>query len=382
MKKKDFLFILSSFLIWRILLLVIEFIAIQIVPAQRHFLGGSMVNYLKAPLFWGWANFDGEHYISIAQHGYGLGEQAFFPLYPILIKLISYFLLENIGFVNAAGLLISNISFFVGLIGLYKLIEIDYPTKIAKLCTVLLLVFPTSFYFGSTYTEGLFFSLVVWSFYFAKKDNWIYASILGMLASTTRVLGVLLFPAYLFMVLKNVKFYLRKIQLKHFYILLIPLGIFIYMYYLYIRYADPLLFLKSIRYFGEQRSTLPILLPQVFYRYIFKIIPALDYSYLPVVFTTFLEFLSSLLFLALSIYSVFELNIGYSIFLILGFLLSTISGSFSSLPRYVVVLFPGFIIISLWLDKLPKVWKTVILVILFVLLAISQTMFFRGYWVS
>jgi len=123
-------------------------------------------------------------------------------------------------------------------------------------------------------------------------------------------------------------------------------------------------------------------LPQVFYRYIFKIIPNLNYSYMPVVFTTAMEFVVSSAFLGLAIYSFFKLNIGYSIYLTLGYIVSTISGSFSSLPRYVLVLFPAFIIVSIWLEKLPKVWKTVVLVILFVLLAISQSLFFRGYWIS
>jgi len=382
MKKKDFLFIFFSFLIWRVLLLVIELITINFVPVQNNFLGGGIINYLKAPLFWGWANFDGEHYISIAQHGYGLGEQAFFPLYPVLIKIIAFLFLEHTDFVHAVGLIISNISFFIGLIGFYKLIKIDFSNKIAKICIVFLLLFPTSFYFGSTYTEGLFFSLTVWSFYFARKENWLSASILGMFASATRVLGVLLAPAFALMILKNIKFDFKKIKMKHFYIILIPFGIFLYMCYLYLGYDDPLLFLKSVRYFGEQRSTVPIVLPQVFYRYIFKIIPNLNYSYIPVVFTTAMEFVVSLAFLGLAIYSFFKLNIAYSIYLTLGYIASTINGSFSSLPRYVLVLFPAFIIVSIWLEKLPKVWKTVVLVILFVLLAISQSLFFRGYWIS
>ena len=44
-------------------------------------------------LLWSWANFDGEHYLNIARHGYqvirGQSEYAFFPLYPLLINLMS-----------------------------------------------------------------------------------------------------------------------------------------------------------------------------------------------------------------------------------------------------------------------------------------------------
>lgn len=383
MKKKDFQFVLFSFLIWRIILFVIAFISTKFVPLQEILLGGKLINYIKNPLFWGWANFDGEHYIAIAQNGfYGLAEQAFFPLYIILIKFFAE--IFNIGIVgfNLSGLLISNISFFIGLIGFYKLLRVDYESKIAKICIMLLLVFPTSFYFVSTYAEGLFFALTIWSFYFARNNKWLVASILGMFAATTKVMGILLFPAFLFMILKNIKFNFAKLNTKYLSILLIPLGIMFYMYYLYIRYNDPLLFIRSLPFFGEQRSSVPILLPQVFYRYFFKIIPNINYLYFPNVYVTIMELVVSLMFLGLSIVSVWKLNISYSIYLVLGYLLSSISGSFSSLPRYVAVLFPAFILISLWLDKLPKVWKTVILSILFVLLAISQALFFRGYWIS
>jgi Gpi18-like mannosyltransferase len=383
MKKKDFLFVIFSFFIWRIVLFIIAYISTKIIPLQELLLGGKLVNYLKYPLFWGWANFDGEHYIAIAQNGfYGLAEQAFFPLYIILMKFFAEII--NIGIVgfNLSGLLISNISFLIGLVGFYKLLRVDYESKIAKICIILLLVFPTSFYFVSTYAEGLFFALTIWAFYFARNNKWLFASILAMFASATKVMGILLFPAFLFMILKSIKFNLTKLNIKHFSILLIPLGILFYMYYLYIRYNDPLLFIRSLPFFGEQRSAIPILLPQVFYRYFFKIIPHINYSYFPNVYVTFLELTVSLIFLGLSIISIWKLNIGYWMYLILGFLLSSISGSFSSLPRYVAVLFPAFILISLWLDKLPKVWKSMILGILFVLLVISQALFFRGYWVS
>src|SRR4030042_3666725 len=38
-------------------------------------------------LLWSWANFDGVHYLLLAEKGYAFGlTQAFFPVYPLLIK--------------------------------------------------------------------------------------------------------------------------------------------------------------------------------------------------------------------------------------------------------------------------------------------------------
>jgi Gpi18-like mannosyltransferase len=370
MSKKDFSFILFSFLSWRVLLFVILFFAVNNVALQQHFLGGGMQAYLKSPWLWAWANFDGEHYLSIAKDGYHLAEQAFFPLYPLLIKLM--------GGGVWLGLLISNTSFFLALVGLFKLLRIDYSQKIAKLAIILILIFPTSFYFGAVYTESLFLCFIVWSFYFYRKGNFLYSSILGMLASGTRVVGIILLPIYLLELYKNKV----KWSKKHLWLLLIPLGLASYMVYLGRVYGDPLMFLNSLPAFGEQRSSVPILLPQVIYRYVFKILPSLNYSYFAGTFTTVMEFVIGVMFLIISVISFFKLKLSYSLFLVLGYLVPTLSGSFSSLPRYVLVLFPAFLLFSLWLDKIPRILKIVCYTMLFLCLIISLSLFSRGFWVS
>jgi Gpi18-like mannosyltransferase len=370
MSKKDFGFILVSFLSWRILLFVILFFAVKFVPLQQHFLGGGMQTYLRSPWLWAWANFDGEHYLSIVKDGYHLAEQAFFPSYPLLIKLL--------GGGVWLGLLISNASFFLALVVLFKLLRIDYSEKVTKLAIILLLVFPTSFYFGAVYTESLFLALVVWSFYFYRKNNILLASILGMFASGTRVVGVILLPIYLLELFKD-KITWEK---KYLWLLLIPLGLVFYMVYLYKVYGDPLIFLHSLSSFGEQRSSTPILLPQVFYRYIFKVLPNLNYSYFAGTFTTIMEFVVGIMFLIVSVISFFKLRLSYSLFLTFGYVIPTLSGSFSSLPRYVLVLFPAFILFSVWLNKTSKIILIICYTILFVGLIISLSLFSRGFWLA
>lgn len=370
MSKKDFSFILFSFLSWRILLFVVLFFAVKFVPLQPHFLGGGMQAYLRSPWLWAWANFDGEHYLAIAKDGYHLAEQAFFPLYPFLIKLL--------GGGVWLGLLISNTSFFLALVGLFKLLKLDYSEKVAKLAVILLLIFPTSFYFGAVYTESLFLALAVWSFYFYRKGNILFASALAMFASGTRVIGIVLLPIYLWELFKDKV----KWGKKHIWLLLIPLGLISYMIYLYKVYGDPLMFLHALPAFGEQRSSVPVLLPQVFYRYVFKILPSLNYSYFAGTFTTVMEFVMGIIFLVISIVSFFKLRLSYSLFLVLGYLVPTLSGSFSSLPRYVLVLFPAFILLSFWLNSKNKIFKIICYTILTIVLIISLALFSRGFWVS
>ena len=197
--RKDFLNIVGLFLGWKLLLIISLFVAINFIPLgnKDRYLGGGYINYSISPIIFSGANFDGEHYLSIAIFGYKPLEYAFFPVYPFLIsnsvKPFSFDFVSLITYSTISGLVISNFAFLVSLILLYELLRIDYSRKIAYLTIILLLIFPTSFFFGSLYTESIFLLLTVASFYCARKGNWWLAGILGCIASATRVFGVLLF---------------------------------------------------------------------------------------------------------------------------------------------------------------------------------------------
>ena len=179
--------------------------------------------------------------------------------------------------------------------------------------------------------------------------------------------------------------------MKIFGVFLIPIGLFFYMYYLKSTTGDPLEFLHSVGIYGEQRSTQIILLPQVFYRYIFKILPNINYDYFPVVFTTWLEFLTAVLFGGLGLLGILgglkrlrkiRIRLSYLIFLVLGYIIPTLSGSFSSMPRYVLILFPGFILMAVYLNELKSSYRYFFFCVLFILLGIATALFVRGYWIA
>jgi len=383
MSRRDFKFLFSSFVFWRLVLFVFLFLAISVVPLQKDFLGGGLVSYLKAPYLWAWANFDGEHYLSLAYQGYQPLTYFYFPVYPLAIRFFANLFSQSFSSLAVSGLLISNTSLLLALIGLWKLIRLDFQKETARLAIILLLVFPTSFYFGSLYTESLFLALAVWSFYFARRRRWFLAGILGAVLTATRVVGIALLPALM------VEVWLQKRKNKKLSlfwpmagVLLVPLGLFAYMYYLKTTIGDPLEFFHSVSIFGQQRSSSLILLPQVFYRYFFKVLPNVNYDYFPVVFTTFLEIITALVFFVLAIVVFFRLRLSYALYLAAGYLIPTLSGSFSSLPRYVLILFPGFILMTVWLSKKPKWLQTIFLSVLFLALGIATALFTRGYWLA
>lgn len=371
-----------AFLLWRVVLIVVMILALEFVPLGQkdRFLGGGPINFYLSPELFSWANFDGEHYLSIAIFGYKGLEQAFFPVYPILISffskpfhadLLSAFISSTI-----VGLLISNISFLLSLFILWKLVKLDYQNKIASLAIITLLVFPTSFYFGSLYNESLFLLLSLSSFYFARKGNWFFASLFGAISSATRIFGVLLLPAFL------IEAYQQKTKLsKIFWIFLIPLGLGVYMIYQYITVGDPLAFYRLQKIVGEQHQSGFTLLPQVYFRY-FKMLTTVEVSN-PIYQTILLEAITGVLFFTLPIIGYFKkVRLSYIFYSMVGFLSPTIQGSFSSVPRYIIVFFPSFLVLALILIKSSNILRFLVLLLFFAILTLETILFLRGYWVA
>lgn len=374
--------ILAIFLTWKILLIIISLFAIYFLPLgyKDRFLGGGPVNYQLLPELFSWANFDGEHYLSIAIFGYKFLEQAFFPVYPILITFFARPDASNLllSLINAtvAGLLISNISFFLALFFLWELIKIDFSERIAYLTIILILVFPTSFYFGAVYNESLYLLMSVLSFYFARKGNWLFAGLFGMVSSATRIFGILLLPALLFEAWQQ-----KADYRKFFWIILIPIGLGAYMLYQFFTVGDFFAFYHLQKIVGEQHQSGFTLLPQVYYRYI-KMIFTVDIQN-PIFQTIILEFMVGIFFFLLPIYGYCKkIRFSYLTYALLGFLAPTIQGSFSSVPRYVIVFFPSFLAAAVLANYAPKFIRILLLILLFFGLAAETALFLRGYWVA
>jgi len=371
--KKILKWLATVFLIWRLGLEIAVWFGGKFLP-QKGYLGPSV-----------WANFDGIHYLWIAQNGYGLYQQAFFPLYPWLIRWLASFI-HNYLF---SGLVISHLAFFASLYLLYRLLLFDFSEKFARRVIILLLLFPTSFFFASFYSESLFFFLMIAAFYFARKGKWLVAGIFGALASATRLVGIFLLPALLVewgeqKKIQNPKSKIQNDNLKFrilqvFSIFLTPLGLIFYMRYLAVHWGDPLLFAHVQEHFGAQRTSGKIiLLYQVFWRY-FKMILTTKPD--PLYFVVWLELLTAIGFLALLIWGYFQkIRLSWLLFGILAYILPTLTGTFSSLPRYVLVIFPGFVGLGLLTKKYR--WGKILYLIFAILLLISTAFFTRGYWLA
>jgi hypothetical protein len=386
--------ILLYFTFWRLATLLIAFVAIYIIPKW-----GGWFPYPESVLvptglpswIWGFGNFDGVHYLRLAQSGYSsASSQAFFPLYPLLVKFLNLLpkdpTLDPRVFVDPTyfytAFILSNGLFVAALYYLYKLFRLDYSEKITTLSIVLLLVFPTSFYFGAIYTESLFLLLSVLSLYMVRKKNYLAAGIFAGFASATRILGLALFVAVAIELLLDIRGKKILVKSKEFIksiagVLLAPWGTLAYMIYLKVNFGDWFYFLTVQPLFGAERSAKPfILLPQVIYRYI-KIFLS---NTVPVLqrLTAVNEFLMTLVPLTLLIVFFKKLRISYLLFILICILVPTMTGTFSSMPRYALM---SFLLFPLIVEKIGKYYKP--LLFLFVILGIILvSLFTRGYWVS
>lgn len=382
MKKYSFTKILLAFSFWRTALFIVAFTAAQIIPTF-----GSRFPYWDTVLvssglpswIWGFGNFDGVHYLRLDLYGYEGSQysQAFFPLYPVLIKIL------NIGdSYLVSGLLLSNLLFLLGLYVFYKLLKIDFDNKVSFQSIILLLTFPTAFYFGSLYSESLFLLLSASSLLLMRKNRMLEAGLFGALASSTRIVGLLLIPVFLVEIYMKLKSKELALISKQFFkailsTLIIPLGTLIYMWYLKLGFGDPLLFLNSQPAFGAERSSQPfILLPQVFFRYLKMLtnVPINSWQF----FNGFLELIFTVFALVLLILSFRKIRFSYWLFALGCILIPTLTGTLSSMPRYtlmIFLLFPTLVILS------GKYFK-LLAFILVILQVILVSLFTRGYWVA
>ncbi len=374
---------------WRAILFIVSFLASVIVFKNTYPFPYADTILIQSGLpkwIWGFANFDGVHYIRNAMWGYNSEfSQAFFPLYPLLMR---YLGLWGIGFFEPravyllTGLLISFFSFLTGLYFYQKVVESEFSKEIAKKSILLLIAFPTAFYFASVYSESLFFLLCCMSIYLIIKKRFLYASIVIALASATRVNGVLLAGILLYEIIYEVqkgKFRQSISDLfNYFFSLLISVsGLLLYMFYLFFNYNNPLYFLTSQPLFGAARQVdRLVLLPQVLFRYlkILLTVPANSAQF----FSAGLELLFTLFGIFLLIISFRKIRMSFWLFSLATFLLPTFTGTLLSMPRFLLILFLTFPALVVLLKNRFRY----LLVGFFILEIIFTFLFTAGYWIA
>ena len=145
---------------------------------------GAAGDVLVAPA----ARWDAMWFLAIADDGYEGQRAAFFPLYPLLVRLVAVVVREPV----VAGIAVSLACLFGALVVLHRLVALDFGREPAALTVLLVAVFPGALWFSAVYSEALFLLLSAAAVYAARTGRWAWAGAAGALAASSRSAGLVL----------------------------------------------------------------------------------------------------------------------------------------------------------------------------------------------
>lgn len=138
-----------------------------------------------------WQRWDVLHYQAIAERGYQAFDTSLFtpPLYPSLMHLFG----AIVGNTLLGGLLVSLLFCAASLIAFYRLAQFELEDeKLARQAVLVLAIFPTAFFLFAPYTESLFMLGSVLCLLALRRKHWLAAGLWGMLAASARLTGALI----------------------------------------------------------------------------------------------------------------------------------------------------------------------------------------------
>jgi Dolichyl-phosphate-mannose-protein mannosyltransferase len=379
------------FALSRVIIVIITYLGVSVFSQNLTLHALNCTTNARACLL-SWMHFDVFSYIDISMHGYVNGRAtAFFPLFPLLLRLPGVLLGGSQADYYIAGIIISNIFIFFALIVLYMLVEDRFDASIARTTLFYTAFAPYALFFFIGYTESLFFLLSVMTFFFLNRAvqkrsilSWWLAGLCGFLAALSRSQGILLVVPYLVVYVQQ--FFLprtfsestwREKLLAFAPIVLIPLGLATYMFYLWKTQGNPFLFSISQNiYWGR----LPLTSPLVTLSYVIKalFVPAI------VQILNLINLVSLLVPLLALVIGWRRIPLHYALFALLLILFTTIYplgeiNALTSVPRFMIVIFPTTIIFaSIKNLRFEKAY----LVVSLSLFTFNILLFVNHYWVA
>jgi hypothetical protein len=318
-----------------------------------------------------WDKWDARHYVYLATHGYAaVGDArnliAFFPLYPALISAVSAIGLPA----RTAALLISNIAGVVAAILLYEVARVDGHERAAWRAAAFFTVFPTAYFLLVGYTEALFCALAFGSVLAARHKRWLWAGMLGGLASAARLTGLALLP-FLVIELLAARRALRGLWQLIVPPLLVALGLVTYLLTNLLVLGDPLAFVTVQREHWSHSLAAPW---RGFTGALNGIGWRVPWEKLTVGGGEIVGGLAAYLTTALSWLRLRPADAAYATVVTV---MVTFLPFWLSIPRYLLSLYPLFLLagrVSRWWVYIPMVGLS------FVALVVFGLAFGRGYW--
>jgi len=316
-----------------------------------------------------WQRFDANWYISIAENGYGSikGDDHFPPLFPILIRLLK----PLFGSAFLAGLFISHLAAVYVFKLLYEIFSEWGGTLTGRRAVTFMLIYPTSFFFFSVYTESFFIMMALLSIRCMKSRSWAWAGFWTFCAILTRLQGAALLIPMLYLMWSDHPFLRKPAQWTG---LILPA--FGGLFYLYLRSRQvtggPLPFVES----DWHARLVP---PWETYWYAIQTLFSSKFT-----FIDFLNWAVVTLFIVLLIAGWQKIPLEYNLYTAFSLLIMLIriveTQPLISMSRYSLTLFPLFFILG---SAGENPWSQRIITYTFILLNMYlSAQFFTWGWVA
>jgi 4-amino-4-deoxy-L-arabinose transferase-like glycosyltransferase len=330
-------------------------------------------NQFPAAPFEIWRRWDTVHYLNIARHGYGTdpGREILIiwpPLYPWLTRGFQWLTGNYLG----AGLFISFVSYLAAIVGLYRLVDLDFPRDTAMRTVIYISIFPAAYFLHAAYTEALFLALVVWSFLSARRGRWGWAGLLAGLASFTRITAFGLLPALCFEYLVQSEFRLRQVRADALWLLLVPLGFCVYLWVNQSVYGTPFAFLEQARLQNHKVFSAPWVGAQAVWG------SGVGDGPRRVLTVSMSEVASGVLTGLLAVYAFVRMRTSYAIYLFVSWATFAFTSFWASTTRYILPLFPVFILLAVWGERRTLHWA--ICMTFGMAYTLLLALFIRGAW--
>lgn len=321
-----------------------------------------------------WSAWDAPHYIDIAERGYQTtGDAAnfivFFPGYPYAVRALHWLMP---GDMLASAFVVSGIASVAAAVLLAYLVRADGGDAAqATRASWFLLIFPTAYFLHIPYTESLFLTLLLGSFLAARTGHWAAAGVIGALAAVTRINGVLLIPALMVEAWLQYRT-TRRLDRSVVWIGVIGVGLLVYLGINQRLFGDPLHFqaVQSEHWFKHLQD------PVTSIRSMIEGAGARSTNDRQMFVTQELLFLG--VGLVATVLAFRFSRPSYAVWALLNLLLFASTSWIQSTPRYVITLFPIFLLLAQatrrqWVGLLVSAWSLV-------WLAWFTTLFATGRW--
>lgn len=309
---------------------------------------------------------DAEHYLTLAERGYdGPGpENAFYPLYPALVRACSPLLGGNL---LASAVLLSTLLGVLGLLVIHDLLVRRASVRVADVTLLLLCVQPAAFFSVLPYTESLFLLLLGVFFNALSRARFTAAGAIGGLLALTRPVGVFAIAPLALTLLE------KRRPLRELFVCALPLvGWALYFAAVYLQTGDPLLGFSIQKQFVAAPATQRLLEPIAFLQAL------LDVRRLHGVSGSLLDRMAFVGFVLAAIALFRRARSRDRDFFVLTLLLGlvpAVTTVFMSFVRYLSVIFPVFLTLAEALA--PKSRRVLLMLVCVAMLALQLWLLYR-----